>query len=700
MRKYLYLLFFFILFYGITNNTGAQTMDNPFFKEWNTPFQTPPFNEIKLEHYMPAFEAGIKEQKGEIDEIANNKAKPTFANTIEAMEKSGKLLVKVNRVFQNLNSAITNDEMQKIAEQSAAMLAKHNDDIYLNEKLFERVKAVYNERAKLGLKEEQKTVLENYYLDFKNGGANIKAKDKERYRNINNELSQLTIKFADNVRKENNKFQLVVDKKEDLAGLTTDQIQAAAEKAKEKGMEGKWIFTIDKPTLLPFLQFSEKRELREKMYKAYMNRGNNNDELDNKKIYAKIISLRTEKAHLLGYKRYADLVLQRKMAKTPEAAMKFLLDVWKPTMKKAKAEVAEMQKIIDREKGNFKLQPWDWWYYAEKVKKEKYDLNEEMLRPYFQMENVVKGVFAVATKLYGLQFIERKDIQVYHPEVKAYEVKEADGRHLGVFYSDYFPRESKSNGAWCSSFRDQTNIDGNFVTPVVYNVGNFTKPTTDKPALLSVDDVTTMFHEFGHALNALVQKVVYPYSSNVPTDFVELPSQIMEKWALQPEVLRMYAKHYKTGEVIPDELINKISNAKFFNQGFETGEYIAASILDLDWHMLSDTKERDVAKFEKESIKKMNLIPEILPRYMTTNFLHSGSLGYEAGYYSYLWSAVLDADAFQAFQEHGLFDKKTADSFRQNILEVGSRGDLMKFYKQFRGRAPKVDALLKYRGLI
>lgn len=700
MRKYLYVLFFYIIFFGITNNTGAQTMDNPFFKEWTTPFQTPPFNDIKLEHYMPAYEAGIKEQKSEIEAIANNKEKPTFLNTIEAMEKSGKLLSKVNRVFGALNSSINNEEMQKIAEKSASLLAKHNDDIYFNQELFKRVKTLYNERTKLKLNEEQATVLENYYLDFIIGGSNLKPKEKERFRQINEELSLLTLKFGDNVRKENSKFLLIVDKKEDLAGLTDDQISSASAKAKEKGMEGKWIFTIDKPTLLPFLELSQNRSLREKMYKAYMNRGNNNDELDNKKTFSKIISLRVEKAHLLGYKNYADVVLQRKMAKTPDAAIKFLNDMWKPTMKKAKLEVADMQKIIVKEGGKFKLQPWDWWFYAAKVKKDKYDLNEEMIRPYFQMENVVKGVFAVATNLYGIKFVERNDIQIYHPEVKVYEVLEADGKHLGVFYTDYFPRESKTSGAWCGSFRDESNINGNLLTPVVYNVGNFNKPTSDKPALLSVDDVTTMFHEFGHALNALFQNVTYPYSGNVPTDFVELPSQVMENWALQPDVLKMYAKHYKTGEIIPDELIKKIANAKHFNQGFETGEYIAASILDFDWHTISETKEQNVNKVEKASIKKMKLIPEILPRYMTTNFIHIASHGYEAGYYSYLWSAVLDADAFEAFMEKGLFDKKTADSFRKNVLSVGASGDLMKFYKTFRGRGPKVDALLKSRGLI
>jgi len=694
------LCLFFILTLVISINQAQENkINNPFFTKWKTPFQTPPFSGIKLKHYLPAFEEGIKQQKAEIEAITANKMKPSFANTIEEMEKSGQLLTKVNGVFWSLVSANTNDEMQTIAEKATSLTSKHTDDIFLNEKLFTRIKSIYNEREKLKLTIEQSTLLENYYLDFTRGGANLNMEGKERLRKINDELSQLTLKFGDNVRKENSKFELIVDKKEDLAGLSKASIQAAAEKAKAISLEGKWKFTIDKPTLLPFLQYSEKRDLREIMYKAYMNRGNNNDEFDNKKILSKIISLRVEKANLLGYKTYADFVLQRNMAKNPENVSKFLHQIWDPTMRRAKTEVNDMQKIVDNEGSNFKLAPWDWWYYAEKVKKEKYALDEEMLRPYFELNNVLHGAFAVATKLYGIKFTERKDIPIYHPEVKVFEVKEASGKHIGILYTDYFPRESKQNGAWCGGFRGQSNIAGKFISPLVTNNGNFSKPTADKPALLSVDEVITLFHEFGHGLNALFQNVHYPKSGNVPSDFVELPSQIMENWAMQPEVLKMYAKHYKTGEPIPNALIEKIENSKFFNQGFETGEYIAASILDMDWHTLTDSKEQDVNQFEKESIAKMGLIPEILPRYLSTNFIHIATWGYEAGYYSYLWSAVLDSDAFEAFLEKGLFDKVTANSFRRNILEKGSSEDLMALYKKFRGRDPKVDALLKKRGL-
>lgn len=676
-----------------------KNMDNPFFTEWNTPFKTPPFDKIKDAHYLPAFEEGIKQQKSEIEAITANTAKPDFTNTIEALEKSGDFLIRVNRVFSGLKEANTNDELQKIAESVTTLLTRHFDDIYLNDKLFQRIKAVYNAKDKKQLSTEQQVVLKSTYLDFVRGGANLSATDKEKLRKINDEMGQLVLKFGDNVRRENAKFELWITDKAELAGLPESSVQAAAEKARDKGKEGQWLFTIDKPTLLPFLTYSHNRQLREKMYKAYMMRGNNGGELDNNKTFARLLSLRVQKANLLGYKTYADFVLEKKMAKTPANVFKFLKDMWAPTASCAKKEVAEMQKIINKEGGNFKLQPWDWWYYAEKVKKEKYALDEEMTRPYFEVNNVVKGVFFVSQKLFGLQFVERKDIPIYHPDVKVYEVKEADGKHVGVLYTDYFPRESKSNGAWCSAFRDQSNIAGNYVTPIIYNVGNFSKPTADKPALLSADDVRTLFHEFGHALHALLQNINYPTASNVPSDFVEMPSQIMEKWAMQPEVLKEYAKHYKTGESIPSALIEKITNAQYFNQGFETLEYIAASVLDMDYHTIADTREADVQKFEKNSIKKMGLIPEIWPRYMTTNFIHIATWGYEAGYYSYLWSAVIDADAFEAFLEKGIFDKATAQSYRKNILEKGGSDDLMKLYKKFRGREPKVDALLKSRGL-
>lgn len=697
MKKILLILVFCGLMLPV-QRVNAGNADNPLLKEWNTPFKTPPFNSIKTEHYLPAIEEAIKLHESEINSIADNKEKPDFRNTIEALEKSGVLLNRVNRVFSAINSANTSDEIQIIAEKITSALSSHTDDIFLNEKLFKRIKAVYESPEKQNLTPEQKTVLENYYLDFTGGGANLNEEEKEKLRKINDELSQLVLKFGNNVRNENAKFELIVDRAEDLKGLTSVSIQDAADKAKAKGMEGKWIFTIDKPTLLPFLQYAENRILREKMYKAYMWRGNNNDELDNKKIFSRIVSLRVMKANLLGYKSYSDFVLQRRMAKTPENVMKFLNELLTPAIKKAKSEAADMQKIIDAEGGGFKLEPWDWWYYAEKVKKEKYELDEEMLRPYFRLENVISGAFDTAEKLWGIKFEERKDIEVYHPEVKVFEVKEKDGKHLGLLYTDYFPRAGKVNGAWCGGFRDQSNLNG-FIAPLVYNVGNFSRPSGDTPALLSVDEALTLYHEFGHGLHSLLQNIHYPGASPVATDFVELPSQILESWALQPEVLREYAKHYKTGEAIPDILIEKIRKTRHFNQGFETLESLAASILDMNYHMISDTKEIDVDKFEADAIKKMGLIPEILPRYMTTNFIHIATWGYESGYYSYLWSAILDSDALGAFEENGLFDRVTADSFRKNILETAGSLPLMEQYKKFRGREPGIEALLRQRGL-
>ena len=678
---------------------NQRNTDNPFFKEWTTPFETPPFNEIRVEHFMPAYEEGMKQHESEIEAIIQDTGKSTFQNTIEALELSGKLLTKVDYVFSSLNDANTSDEMQKIAKTIAPILSKHNDDISLNPRLFDRVRHIYDGRDKLTLTTEQKTVLDNYYKGFVRGGANLSDEAKEEFRKVNEELSVLSVKFSENLLKETIAIGLAIDNKDDLAGLPEDVIKSAAEIAKSKGQEGKWIFTLQKPSFIPFLQYSEKRVLREKVFKAYTNRGNNNNENDNKNILSRIASLRVDRANLLGYKTHADYVLDRNMAKKPENVYKFLNDLWKPALKRAGTEIDDLQKLIDKEGNNFKLEAWDWWYYAEKVKKEKYALDEEMLRPYFKMENVRQGAFDVASRLYGIQFVERKDIQLYHPDVKVYEVKEADGRHLGIFYSDYYPRDSKRSGAWSGGFRNQSNIDGKYIAPVVFNVGNFSKPTADKPSLMSVDDVATLFHELGHALHSLFSNTVYPNAQTVPQDFVELPSQIMENWAMEPEVLKMYAKHYKTGEPMPQELIDKIHNSQLFNQGFETVEYLAASFLDMDWHTLTDTAGRDVPAFEKESLAKIGLIPQIESRYQSTNFQHIFSGGYSSGYYSYIWAAVLDADAFEAFKQKSLFDHETAISFRKNVLEKGGSEDVMVLYKRFRGAEPKVDALLKRRGL-
>jgi peptidyl-dipeptidase Dcp len=690
---------FFLTIFFLTNMLAQTISNNPFFEEWNTPFQTPPFSKIKNEHFLPALEEGIKQQRAELEQIINNSEPPTFQNTIAALEKSGKLLTKVTRVFFNLTGANTNDELQKVAEKITPELTKLNNDIYLNEKLYQRIKTIYDEKDKLNLSKEELRLLDNYYSDFTRAGIGLTEEKKARLREINQQLSSLQLKFGDNLRKETNALGLVIDKEEDLIGLPEAVIKAASELAEANGLKGKWAFNLQRPSWTPFLQYSQKRELREKLYKAYINRGNNNNEFDNKEIIKQIVALRIEKAKLLGYETYAHFKLEKNMAKTPENVIKFLNELWMPAINQAKNEANEMQKLIDAEGGKFKLAAWDWWYYSEKVKKEKYALDEGMIRPYFKMENVRKGAFDVASKLYGIKFIKRNDIEVYDSDVEVYEVQEADGSLVGILYTDYYPRNGKRAGAWMSYYRGQSNMDGEMIYPLVVNVGNFTKPTSDKPALLSFDDVNTLFHEFGHALNGLFNRSVYPGSKRSPVDFVELPSQIMENWASHPDVLKMYARHYQTNEPIPDELIQKIQNSQYFNKGFEQTEYLAASFLDMDWHTLTEPIKIDVNKFEENSLNKIGLIPEIASRYQSTNFNHIfGGDGYSAGYYGYSWAAVLDADAFEAFLETDLFDQNVAKSFRENILEKSGSDDPMELYKKFRGREPKVDALLKRLG--
>ena len=681
--------------------SGATPQQNPFFSEFDTPFQVPPFDQIKEEHYLPAFKEGMKQQLQEIEAIVNSPELPTFENTIEALESSGTLLRRVDNVFGVLNGSMTNEKMQAIAKEAAPLQSKHQDDILLNEKLYQRIKSVYNQKDSLKLTGEQSMLLEKYYKDFVRGGANLDQEKKTRLREINKELSILTVKFGENILKENNRFELVTENEEDLAGLPQAVITAAAETAKERGQEGKWVFTLHKPSMIPFLQFSEKRDLREKIFKAYINRGNNNDDLDNKKILSKIAALRSERANLLGYKTHSDFVLELNMAKKPENVYKLLNQLWEPALKRAKKEAQDLQSMIDEEGKDFKLKPWDWWYYAEKLKKAKYELEDEILRPYFKLENVIDGVFTVANRLYGIQFTERTDIPKYHQDVKVFEVKEADGSHIGILYTDYFPRASKRGGAWMNSFRKQSKMGGKNIYPVITNNGNFSKPTGDKPALISTEEVLTLFHEFGHALHGLLTNCTYNRLSgtSVSRDFVELPSQIMENWAFEPKVLKMYAKHYETGEAIPQELIDKLKNASLFNQGFANVEYLAASFLDMDWHTLTEPKEMDVDTFENESLNKIGLIPEIIVRYRSTYFNHIFSGGYSSGYYSYIWAEVLDADAFEAFKETSLFDQQTAQSFRKNILAQGGTEDPMTLYKRFRGAEPKVEPLLKKRGL-
>lgn len=699
-----FLLFFTaaVLFWSCSMIKKEPLKDqNPFLTEYNTPFNVPPFDKIKEEHYLPAFKEGIKQEWSQIEVIANSSEAPTFENTIEALESSGVLLTRISNVFFNMTSAHTNDELQRIAKEVAPLLSRHQDNILLNEKLFQRVKAVYEQKDGLNLAVEQNTLLEKYYKDFVRGGANLDEEQKVDLREINEELSLLTLKFGENILGENNAFELIIEKEADLAGLPEAAIVGAAEAAGERGHEGKWVFTIHKPSMIPFLQYSEKRELREKIFKAYINKGDNNNELDNKEILSRIAALRVKKANLLGYKTHADFVLEKNMAKEPEKVYAFLDQLWEPALAKAKKEAEEFQKMIAEEGKDFKLQAWDWWYYAEKLKKARYELDDETLRPYFKLENVRNGAFTVANKLFGITFEEITDIPKYHEEVMVFEVKEADGSHIGLLYTDYHPRASKRGGAWMSSYRKQSRLGGREITPVITNICNLSKPTGDKPALISLENVETLFHEFGHALHGLLSNCTYQRLSGtaVPRDYVELCSQIMENWATEPEVLKSYARHYETGEPIPDELIARIGKARHFNQGFETVEYLAASYLDMDWHTLTAAGQLDPVEFENASLGKIDLIPEIVTRYRSTYFGHIFSGGYSSGYYSYIWAEVLDADAFQAFKEAGVYDQKTAQSFRKNILATGGTEDPMTLYKRFRGAEPKIDALLKRRGL-
>lgn len=691
-----------VLFCGTLALTAAPTKStNPFFQEFKTPFGVPPFEKIKVEHYMPAFRAGIDENQREVKAIAESTAPATFANTVEPLEKSGALLKRVTSVFFVLSESMTDEKMQAIATEVSPLLSKNSDDILLNERLFERIKRVYENREKESLTPEQKRLTEIYYKRFLRNGAALPQEMKDRLRKINEELGLLELKFSDNVLAENNAFQMVLDKREELAGLPEGVVSGAAEAAQERGLTGKWVFTLHKPSLLPFLTYSDRRDLREKLYRGYFEKGNNNDSLDNKAILVKITNLRIDKAHILGFPSFADYSLTENMAQNPDKVYTFLGQIWEPARRKALQEAAEWEALGKKDNPSFKLQPWDWWYYAEKVRKAKYDLDEESLRPYFKLENVLQGAFDVAGKLYGLKFVERKDIPKYHKDVRVFEVLEKDGRHVGIFYTDYFPRASKRGGAWMNSFRDESIVGGKRIAPVVSNNGNFSKPTGDKPALLSFEEVTTLFHEFGHALHGLLMNVTYSTvgGAGMPIDFIELPSQIMENWASEPEVLKSYAKHYQTGEVMPDSLIAKMSNAKRFNQGFETVEYLAASILDMDWHRLQTPFEGSPLEFEKRSMERIGLMPEILPRYRSTYYLHIFGGGYSAGYYSYIWAQVLDADAFQAFKETSLFDSEAAARFRKFILERSGTDEAMKLYKEFRGAEPKVDALLKRKGL-
>ena len=683
----------------------ACNQTNPLLEQPNTPFGVPAFDKVKIEHYLPAFEEAIRQNKAEIDAIVNNEDAPTFENTIVALDRSGLLLDRVTGVFFNVLEADGNDEMNAIAEQVSPMLSELSDGIILNDALFQRVKAVYDEREQLGLNAEQMRLVTQTYKAFADNGANLPEDKKERLKEINQELSLLSLKFGNNVVAETNSDDVkrFITDEALLAGLPESAKAAAAEEAEAAGHPGEWLFTPKRTSFTPVLQYCENRELRKQLLMDYTTRGNHDNENDNKAVIIREMELRIERAKLFGYDNPADYILADCMAKNHQTVDAFLASVWAPSLEAAKREAAELQALLEQDLPGEKLQPWDWWFYAEKLRKAKYDLDEEELKPYFELNNVRKGAFGVATKLYGLQFEKLEDMPIYNPEVEVFKVTEADGSLVGILYTDYFPRAGKRPGAWMNNILPQyIDAEGVDHRPVIINVGNFNKPTAGNPSLLSMDDVETLFHEFGHALHGLLSKAHYKSLSgtNTPRDFVELPSQFMENYAYEPEVLKTYAFHYETGEVIPDELIEKINKASAFNQGFVTTELLSASILDMDFHELTSAEGLDVNAFEAESLKKMGMIDEIIVRYRPTFYNHIFTTGYEAGYYSYTWSAVLDADAFAAFNETGdLFEAETAKRFR-HLLEQGGTRDAQELYLEFRGKEADPKYLLIRKGFV
>ena len=692
-------LFLSILVLGIFMISCSKKETNPLLSEWDTPYGVPPFEQVEIEHFAPAFEIAMKEHKDEMEAIITNSEEPTYENTVEASYYAGELLSRVRTVFGAFNSVNISDELQELARELSPKLSAHYDEISLDPRYFERYKTVYENKENFDLNDEQLFLLESGYKGFVQSGAALPEDKKEELKKMNQELSGLTLQYSQNILAEVNRFKLVIDNQEDLAGLPQASIDAAAETAAKDSLEGKWVFTIQKPSMIPFLQYADNRELRKEIYDAYVNQGNHDDEYDNKENLAKILNLRVKRAELLGYEDHASIRTENRMAQNPENVFDLLNQLWDGILPKVKQERAALQGMIDKEGGDFKLAPHDWFYYTEKLRKEKYDLDESEVRPYFELENVRQGIFDVANKLYGITFTPIEGIPVPHPETTVYEVKEADGSHLALFFMDMHPRASKRGGAWCGGFREHYYTqDGEEVKPLVTNVTNFTRPSGDSPALLSVDEVETMFHEFGHALDGLFSETSYT-TSNIAWDFVELPSQIMEHWAFEKDVLKMYAKHYKTGEVIPDELIEKLHASANFNQGFALTEVLAASLLDMRFHtMTEETPELNVMEFEKEYLNSIGLIPEIYSRYRSTYFNHIMG-GYDAGYYSYTWASVLDNDAFEAFKETSLFDQETAQSFRENVLAKNGIKDAMEMYVAFRGREPKIEALLMNLGI-
>ena len=685
---------------------------NPFFQEWTTSFEVPPFLDIRDEHYMPAFEKGMAENLEEIDAIVNNTNEPTFANTIEALERTGALLTKVQRVFSNLASSNTNPQLQELQRELSPMLSAHYDKITLNQDLFNRIDQVWKSKDDAGLTKEQEKLLNDTRKLFVRSGALMNEAQKQKISELNSKISELSTAFGQNLLAETNGFEMILDK-EDLEGLSEGVILAASEAATKKmeeadsdeeknKYENKYVFTPHRSSMYPFLTESTRRDLREILYKSYVMRGDNNNEFDNKKIAAQIAKLRAERANIMGYKTHAHFILEENMLKTPEEVYDLLLQLWRPALKRAKVEVADMQAVADAEGQDFKVAAWDWWHYSEKVRKAKYDLDEAAIKPYLSLDNVIQGVFTTTNKLWGLNFREIFDIDLYHPDARVWEVTDKDGSHLAIFIGDYFTRSNKRGGAWMSSFKGQSNLDGR-ERPIVVNVCNFPAPVGDSPSLLSFDNVVTLFHEFGHAMHGTLTDVTYGSMAGTsgPRDFIELPSQLLEHWASEPEVLKSFATHYETGEPIPDQLIEKLLKASKFNQGFINTEYLAAALLDMDWHTISAKESiKDANSFEQKSLSKIGLIEEIAARYRTTYFAHIFSGGYSSGYYSYVHAAVLDSDGFEAFKEAGdVFDPELSSKLRKHIYEKGSTEEAMDLYVNFRGRKPIIAPLLKVRGL-
>ncbi len=674
---------------------------NPFLTPQRTPFGVPAFDKVKTEHYMPAFREAIAQNEAEIEAIANNPEAPTFENTIEALDRSGLLLEQVSGVFFNVLEADGNDEMNAIAQEVSPMLSALSDGILLDEVLFARVKSVYDQRDSLHLTHEQMRLLTETYKSFAQNGANLSADKKSRLKEINRELGLLSLQFSNNVVAETNAYQLFITDDNELKGLPESAKAAAKEEAVAAGRNDAWLFTPKRTSFTPVLQYCENRELRRELLMAYTTRGNHDNEYDNKATIVKTMQLRVEKAHLFGYDCPADYILADCMAKDHKTVDAFLQSVWEPSLRAAKREAAELQALMDKDLPGETLQPWDWWYYAEKLRKAKYSLDEEELKPYFELNNVRQGAFLLAHNLYGLNFEQLKDMPVYNPEVEVFKVTDADGSLVGILYTDYFPRAGKRPGAWMNNICNQyVDADGVDHRPVIINVGNFNKPTKGNPSLLSMDDVETLFHEFGHALHGLMSKATYKSLSgtNTPRDFVELPSQFMENYCYHPDIMKTYAFHYLTGEPIPDSLITKINNARTFNQGFVETELLSATILDMDYHERTTTDPFDVNAFEQASMQKMHMIPQIITRYRSTFYNHIFTTGYEAGYYSYTWSAVLDADAFAAFEETGdVLNPEVAARFR-HLLEQGGTRDSEELYLEFRGKKADPKNLLHRLG--